>query len=175
MASPDTSDSLAPRIRVMQIIGSALVMGLLIFMGVSLFLRTTGKFRNPPPDVPIISYVAAGFCGIQLIAFFFVPGIMVKAGRRRIGANVGPLGAGLVSAHSTGSLCGLYQTSMIVGDALLEGAALFLIIAFLIEGELIALLLAVFLLIILILQIPTRSRVERWIERQQELLTQEQV
>jgi hypothetical protein len=173
MSSPGEFNSLAPRVRVMQIIGFALVMGVVVFMGIALFLRSTGNL-NPPPEVPLVTYLGLALGSMQLVLFFVLPAIFVKSGRTRMSVTEDTLG-NPASADSAEQLCGLYQTSLIIGDALLEGAAFYFLVAYLVEGQLLALIVAGFFLVILILQFPTRSRVERWIERQQELISQEQV
>jgi hypothetical protein len=56
---------------------------------------------------------------------------------------------------------------MIIGMALLEGAAFYQAIAYYVEGQPLALGLGCLLLLGLIVQFPTRSRVERWLENQE--------
>jgi hypothetical protein len=64
---------------------------------------------------------------------------------------------------------GVYQTATIVGAALLEGAAFFLLVAYFVEGTSWTLpaALAVWLLLAW-LHFPTRSSVEHWLTEQQD-------
>jgi hypothetical protein len=103
---------------------------------------------------------------LLLLGFLLRPVLMVKPGGARIAAQQS-------EADLTEPLCGLYQTSMIIGDAFLEGAAFYFLIAYLVEGSPIALAGAGFFLIMLLFQFPTRTKVEAWIERQRGLIEEE--
>jgi hypothetical protein len=64
----------------------------------------------------------------------------------------------------------VYQTQLIIGAAIDEGAAFFAGIAYLIGKNSIALGAAILLLAGLLARFPTRERVARWIEHQREKL-----
>ena len=70
-------------------------------------------------------------------------------------------------------LAQLYQTQLIVGAALLEGAAFFAGIAFMLERDPIAAGMALVLLAVLAARFPTRDRIEAWLEQQLGLLQEE--
>jgi hypothetical protein len=155
MSFPEDSPVPAARLRAMQIIAGTLILGLAITLTVFVVLRALGN-PQPPPQVPILTYVGVGLALIAVIAHFIVP--------RSILAPADP-------ERSPGSreLSGLalYQTRMIIGMALLEGAAFYQGIAYYLEGQPLALGLGCLLLLGLIVQFPTRGRVERWLENQE--------
>jgi hypothetical protein len=61
---------------------------------------------------------------------------------------------------------------MIVGLALLEGTAFLGILAYLIEAQPLALGVTGIAILCMLLKFPTRSRVQAWLERQTEQLTE---
>src|SRR5262249_30668997 len=67
----------------------------------------------------------------------------------------------------------VYQTTTILALAPLEGAVFFCLIAHLLEGSPLSLGGAVAVLVVMLLYFPTRSGVEAWVVRQQELMEQE--
>jgi len=69
----------------------------------------------------------------------------------------------------------LYSSRLIIGAAILEGATFGLIIGFLIDATSWTLVAAVVFLVLNCLQFPTRTRLQRWLEEQQELLNQDRM
>jgi hypothetical protein len=169
MATPDDSDLLAPQIRTAQIITGSIVMGALIFLGFALAKRLSGNF-GPPGNPPIVSYLLAGMAIPILVAFAIVPNRIAAAARKRL-AGQDPSGGAIPAPE----LIPVFVTRMTVADALLEGVVVMQLCAYLVEGQLFSLALAVVFLVGLALQFPTRARVQRWIERQQELLNEERL
>jgi hypothetical protein len=172
MSFPEDSPVPAARLRVMQIIAGTLILGVAITLTVFVVLRALGN-PQPPPLVPILTYVGVGFALIAVIAHFIVPRSVLKNSAGRIQWDNEPVfsTAPADPERSPGSreLSGLalYQTRMIIGMALLEGAAFYQGIAYYLEGQPLALGLGCLLLLGLIVQFPTRSRVERWLENQE--------
>ena len=97
--------------------------------------------------------IALAFAAVMIIARFIVPGLIGD-----------PLA--LVTA---GELLGLYQTRLIAGIALLEGAALLNITAFHMEHHWSSLMIAGILMLLMLSSWPTRSKIESWIRIQREL------
>jgi hypothetical protein len=69
-------------------------------------------------------------------------------------------------------LSGVYQTRLIIGCAMIEGAAFFCLIAYLLERRPLSLIVAGVLLLLLISQIPTVSKVESWVESELSTINQ---
>jgi len=162
----DESAFLTSRIRTLQIIVAALVMGVLMALITFCSLRALGNVP-PAPPTPMVSYVAVAFAVMIVMPFAIVPPLLVTTARKRL-AQYGEGHDTLVS-----SLFMTYQTKTIIGCALLEGVAFFQAIAYFLEGQQISLILASAFMAGIALHFPTRTRVERWIERQTELIEQE--
>ena len=150
MSYSDDSGVSPARLRSMQIIAGALIVGVVMALVVLAIIRHTTA-SGPPPAVPIFTYVGVGLALVGVIAHFIVP-------RHISSAQQSADGHGLA----------IYQARMIIGMALLEGPALYQGIAYFIEGQALALGLGGLLLLGIILQFPTRRRVEQWLERQEE-------
>jgi F0F1-type ATP synthase membrane subunit c/vacuolar-type H+-ATPase subunit K len=172
MSDLTASAELSARVRTMQIILSALAAGIAFFAIVVLLVRQGGNFQ--PSATPILTYTQVGFSILLLIAHLVVPNLLVASGRKKIS-----IGTGKASSVSTvvsdlddqeRRLCELFQNQMIIGAALLEAAVFALLIAFLIEGEWACLVIAGLFLIRIVSLFPSRTRVERWIETQLDLI-----
>jgi hypothetical protein len=176
MSQVDDEAVLAIRVRTMQIIVAALAGSVVIFLVIVLFVRPLDQ-----PPKPLDQQVATLYFGIPylvaiLFAHFVVPGIIVSSARRRVARGnlpsyLAPPGA--PPQGETQLLCGVYQVSLILGAALLEGAAFFALVAYLLEGNPWSLAAAGLLVLGLLLKIPTRSRLQNWVEGQRDRLRQE--
>lgn len=154
-------------VRTEQIIVGALAFGILNFTAVSMFV-SVAQHRGPELR-PIISYMAAGFSFIALIAAFTVP--MFLAGPLRAAA-VDPSAAGNTLSPAV-NLANVYRTLLIIRCAILEGAAFFSLTSYIVEQNPLSLIAASILLVVLLLQFPTASRVEERIDS--DLLVAEQL
>lgn len=135
----DEHTSLVVQVRTMQIIVGAMAMGCVMFAIIVLVVL----HPQPVNGQPTIAYIAAAAGLVGLIAGTIVPRIM----------------AGSQPATAAG-----YQTSLIIGLALFEGAAFFNLIAFLVEGQMFSLAVAVVLIAAIIMALPTVGRVQDWID-----------
>jgi membrane protein YdbS with pleckstrin-like domain len=148
------------QLRVMRIIAAALMMGLSVFLALAIFLV---QQRQPRPDQPIvISYLAVGFFAVILVLWWVIPDRAIKPAISQLAAR-GP-GNDLTD---TSSLLPLYQTRNIIACALLEGAAFFGCITYIVEGQVFALAIPAVVLALMVLTFPTRDRVSQWVEEQQ--------
>ena len=71
--------------------------------------------------------------------------------------------------------CARFQTQHIIAVAFLEGAAFAALVAYMIDGEVVSVIVGAVLLLVIAMRFPTQARIEQWIQRQQELLYQERV
>jgi hypothetical protein len=114
-----------------------------------------------------------------LVLSFIIPGVVVASARRQIAKGIwtpmsDPTKSGKIyPAGDTGKLAVVYQLQLIIGSALCEGVAFFAAIAFMLERNPLALGMAVILLVCLAIRIPTRDRVNAWIDQQQSMLQTE--
>ena len=168
MSVPDDQPLIAANLRVMQIIIFAMTMGLVFFLAIVVFL----SLQEPaaPPPQPLITYLALAFAATAVPASVIVPRLMVAAARKQIakGTWIAPSGQSIVPppVDEAGKLVLVYQTQMIVGAALNEGAAFFALIAYLLEHSPIALGLAIVLILGVAARFPTRAKLDAWLDEQ---------
>jgi hypothetical protein len=155
----------------MQIIVGALAAGVLLFLGVVLVI--TRELDGPPPDVPLLTYMSVGFAVGALVAAMVVPRLVVRGQRNALVAGKSGFQAGSIggpslpeAARTLGPLVAGYQTALIIRSAILEGAAFFCVIAYLIERRTPSLVAAGVLVLFLLSGFPTRGRIEEAIERE---------
>ncbi len=178
MLNHETSAALAGPIRVMQIIVGALVAGPLAFLVFA--LATRGENAKPREGVAIATYGAMSLAVCAISARMIVPNLIAASARKKIAGGKWQLvnedgvpdrpNDFIQKTGDAGKLCMVFQIRLIVASALLEGAAFLSIMAFMIEGQLFALVLACLLLMGILLGFPTASSVEHWIDDQLHLL-----
>lgn len=169
MLSETQRIQLNPAIRTMQIIVGALVLGVVNFMAVVVFVIRP-QAQEAGGELPLLTYLAVGFAVLGVLASIVVPAILAGSLRKSMSVPQGPSGpVGTKESIPIGPLLQMYQTLLIIRCALLEGAAFFCLVAHMIERQTITLAAAGVLLLVLLSQFPTRSRVESWIENEQEL------
>ena len=197
MSMTSDQDAIRPVTRQGQIIVGALIAGVLIFLVIATVVDLALKPDAGPParvgadagahpaqSVPILTYSAIVVGAACLPMSLIVPRLVAKQQRL---AMVGGKSLPGQSPASTPALrpeavptapIGLplaYLNQLIVGAAMNEGAAFFAGVAYLVEKNPIALAVALVLIAGLIARFPTASRVERWIEQQQEKLREDQL
>ena len=138
-------------IRTSQIIAGALMLGVTTFGIVAAVIG--GK---SPAAAPIVAYLAVAFAAQVIALRFFIPSLVVKWQLKTLQND----GDSLVTER----LAGLFQTRMIIGMALLDGAALFNLIAYMIDGQWFSLATAGFLLLLMGMMFPTVREFESWAE-----------
>jgi len=142
-----------------QIIVAALFTGCLFFLLIVLLI-VPGKFGNWDLglDKPMT-------CAGLVVAFSILAARIILPG--------------VITAHMLGQLArreskepdwkdlfGVYQTTLIIKAAMLEGATFLLLVMYMLEHSPWTLALAVVFLLLLLMHMPTPSRVDDWIERQ---------
>jgi len=173
------NDILPPqRLRVMQIVAGAMLLGVLIFLGLVLYMvlvQNKGVGTAPPGDLPLLSLLAVVFFVIQAPLSFLVPQFLTRTALGQIASDVwkAPPRANATDFRTDASkLLAVRQTSMIVGLALLESVAFFACIAYLLEAQpwVLAIILACVLL--MMVNFPTEGRVRSWLALQADQLDQ---
>lgn len=153
------------RLRVAQIIGSALPMGAVFFLGI-----VAGVLQPPRAPynfefdlLPMIFVIQAA---VLLPAALFVPQTVERASASKAFANVN-LRAEVekesksdITPTQINRYMDIYLAKFIIGSALLEGLALFGIVVYLIEQSMICLIGAAVIILIMFAKIPTSSRVQ---------------
>lgn len=138
-------------IRTCQIITGALIAGVVIFALVALIISP----ERPAPQ-PFIAYVAILVAAQLVVLRFFIPSLVVKARLKdaKVNARNFPLT----------QLPPLFQTKLIVGLGLLEGAAFFNLVAYLLERQWFSIVTAGVMLLLLVMMFPTLNKYERWVD-----------
>lgn len=156
--------TLETRVRSMQIIAFSLMAGVAFFAAVAVFLQNGdgGEQLENTPVATFLTYPAVFLAAAAVVARLMIPRLVVSQRLAGLGKPETPV-------HEAGqrvTLLEIYQTRMIVEMALLEGAAFFALVAFIVEGRWAAFAAAAALWVIMVLSFPTRSTVEQWVTDQ---------
>ena len=154
MIEPRDNPTTAQRVMVLQIITAAMVLGVVMFGLVSVF--ALNSFQQPPAG-QIVSIVAAGFALLAFVMHLFVPEAVAASVLKQSSAS-----------NRVDKLAAAYQTRHIVKLAILEGAAFFALVAGTVEHQLWTLAIAVALVIVMLAEFPTQTRLNHWTESRQE-------
>ncbi len=160
-SSPQTP-TFEQSVRTAQIICVAMAMGVATFAAVAIFLRA-GK----SPGESLLSYLAAAF-SLGAGALSVVVPSFVTGNQSPDQSASAARGNQDESADDLIPLVALYQTRLIIGLALLEGAAFFCLAAFLLEGHWWTLAPAGILWVFILAQFPITGRIEQWCRQQRE-------
>jgi hypothetical protein len=173
--------SLVSRLRTMQIIAAAQVMGASTFLVIVVFLvyNNGGKGQGRPAEgaLPVVSLTSAAFLAVNGPLAFLLPGLMLRNARNRLAGHApdtyvmpptpnqagGPI-------SDTDFLLAQRLTTMIVSLALLEGSSFLGSIAYLLEGQWFALAVSALAIGILLTFFPTEDSVRAWLAEQRRAL-----
>ena len=147
----------------LQIITAALATGIVIFAVVVMLITAGPGKENAQPVITIIGIVATL---LALVAGLAVPRIMTRRVQRAlVTGKLSPSNSAAIPADlgEVGLLAGIYQTRTILGHAIFEGAAFLNLMAYMMEGQIIALACAALLLVAIVSRFPTRGAIENWI------------
>lgn len=147
------------QLRVMQIIATALMTGVLLFLGLVLVITKGNIFGQGNPG--IITLVAVGFAGLAIVNHVVIPGVITKAQLNKLQSG------GFGQQDFVGKdvwLLRIYQMRLIVALALLEGAAFFNLVAMMVENHLLAVIAVIVLLALMVIRFPTKTKVIWWVQ-----------
>ena len=159
MFNPEMTPERRKMVLTLQIIMAALVAGCLFFL--LMVLAVPGKLGgwelglDKQPMTVVALVMAFGILAVRII----VPGVITAQMLR-------PLFQRESNEPGWEDLFRVYQTSLIIKAAMLEGAVFLLLVMHMIERSPWTLALAVVFLVLLLLHMPTPQRVDEWIERQ---------
>jgi len=175
MLTDDEKAVVAQATLTMQIIVGSLAAGVIIFFVVTLFVAAGGEAA--PPEMPLLTYMSLAIAPAAILVAVLFPGVLIRSQRETMLADVATSQSSFADespAHDSRSklmkLIGGYQTALIIRSAILEGAAFFSLIAYMLEGQTGILLVAGVLLLLILSGLPTRSRVEKFIDREQRVI-----
>ncbi len=112
-----------------------------------------GEVRS---SVPVLAYLALAFAAQVTAVRQFIPDLFVKSQLKALKNER----AGSIAER----LEELFQTKLIIGVALLQGAALFNLIAYVLNGQWFSLATAAFMLALMGMMFPTVHGFEKWAE-----------
>jgi hypothetical protein len=166
-------DPLVPplRLRVMQIIVVALLLGVATITGIALYIVivvTGGRGQAPPQDLPIITLVAGLMLATNVPLAFALPSMQLRSALRRMAARTRQAdgGAGMGSGADVEELLAVRQVTLIVSLALLESVAFMAAIAYMMEAQEAALGIVGTIIVLMLAKFPTRDRLRMWLDRQ---------
>lgn len=144
-------------VRGTQIITGAMCMGVLVFLGIALWLQ--GASLDGEPD--LLSWFAVGFAVILYINHLAFPRIVQAGELKKLSA------AQMKEADAASRwdlLFPIFRTQHIIACAMLEGAAFLNLVAYIVEPFVGNLAAAVLLLVLIALKIPTETRLQFWVQ-----------
>lgn len=171
MSEEQSQSEILGIVRTTQIIVTALCLGIVTF---GVFVAVSDE-DDEEAKAGMLTYMSLGVAivcgGMSLV----VPRAVVSANRRQIADGTWrPQNSEMrIPDTDVGKLGAVYQLKTIVGAALLEGASFFALVAYMLEGHMISLVVAVVLLLGVLSYFPTAGRVESWMKEQQRLVEEQ--
>ena len=157
MLNKEQANAIEPAKKVALIIFSALVLGVLFFAAITCVVRLSSEESLFNMELSVIALVGVAFAAIVLIPSIIVPMFAQKAAVKEVAKE---FAGKLDESAAATKMFGGFQTAMIIGLALLEGAAFFNLIAFLIDGSVFSMVAVAVLLSCMLVRIPLPLRIE---------------
>ncbi len=167
----DPSDGL---LRTAQLITFALATGVILFLViVTVFL---GARVQAFEEGAMISFAMAAIAVVAIFARLFVPGLVVNSSCQRIATGTFVINPGqsntVLPDTDEGKLLQVFLIKTIIGAAILEGGAFGNLVAFMLEGQIYSIVLAIICLLGVVVAFPTRSGLSEWLESRQRRLSE---
>jgi hypothetical protein len=169
----DRHPALLRGLKTTQIIVIALLVGVVALGGVFFGLRAAGLMERDEAvaEAVALTPILIAFAGLQVLVVLVVRSAVITSARRKIRdgsvraapRRLGTRGDAYLEAGDAGHLFKAWMTRTIVTAACFEGGALMCLVAYLLEGEAIALIAAAVCAFLLATQIPTRGRLDQWL------------
>jgi hypothetical protein len=158
--SQDNLPNLWPTVFTLRIILFALILGIVVFACVAIFMVTQNGPMAPNGDV--FTWTMTVFAAPILLVQFVLPAFILNSTSKRILARQpNALDEILVAA---------YRSHLIIGWAMCEGAALSVLIAYLLEGNDAMLVIAAIAIALMVIRLPSERGLAAWLERQRDSL-----
>ena len=152
------------RHRVMIIIWFALIAGVVVF-GVLVSIQINGL--KPDAGLPILTFIGMGMAALMLVMRLIIPDLIARTQFAQT-MQTAKTEANEDEEQILGSFYQIFMVRLIIGMALLEGAAMFNLVAGLVEKQRLAFIPVAILLLVMIDSIPTKSKLDGWIRYQME-------
>lgn len=142
------------RVQVMQIIVAALAMGVVFFVAIGLM-----NLKGLAGQLDTLNWLGLGVALVAILLSVIVPSVISKAASPTQLAQQ----ATDSSSPSYEQQVGLYQVRLIVGCALLEGAAFLNAIVFQSAAHPLSLVALVVCVALILARFPTKRRIQNWL------------
>lgn len=149
---------------VMMVIWIALIMGVVTF---GIMISFIGLGEAPGDDLPIITYLGMGMAALMLVLRFIIPD-MIARNQFAQAMQTAKTEGNENEEEMLGKFYQIFTMRLIIGLALLEGAAMLNLVAVLVENQMLAFIPVAILLLAMIASIPTKSKIDEWIRNQME-------
>ena len=150
------------QIRTVQIITFALMQGVVVFGAVAFFIS-----RDKPKTDGFLVWIALGLAVVAVVIRSIIGGFLNGALSSGMDRTVWDE---LPSQKQNSRLIGQFQTKHIVECALLEGAAFLNLIAYIMERNIISIIVAGVLLMLIMISFPGGSKIDHWAENQKQMI-----
>lgn len=168
----DADDGLLSRhLQTMQIIAVALLAGVLAFVAIGVFVKSTqnvGQVAERAQESQIVTLLALGTMVVCVPMSIFIPILLTNASLAQLAAGKRDVPTGTnadTPVPTTSKLLRIWQISMLIGLAMLEGSAFLACLAYLMEGLPIALGIAAVTVLLMLVKFPTKANVRSWLDR----------
>ncbi len=156
--------TLHERHRTMMIIWFAMVVGVVVF-GVVVSVMLDGT--KPNAGTPVLTFAGMGMAALMLVLRFIIPDFIARTQFAQT-MQTAKTECNEDEEQMLGNFYQVFMVRLIIGLALLEGAAMFNLVAVLVENQRLAFIPIAILLLGMILSIPTKSKLDGWIRNQME-------
>ena len=155
--SQSEEELLKPVVRHAQIITFALIQGVMLVAVIGLFLNQAQL--NGKPE--ILTWIAVGFAVLALLSHLVVPTRVIRA-KLSVLSNQDLKNRS--EQENVSLVAGFFQTLHIIACAILEGAAMFCAIAYLVEQSWYSIAAAAVMLLLIAARFPSTSGIRYWVE-----------
>ncbi|MCH9654680.1 MAG: hypothetical protein K0U86_21285 [Planctomycetes bacterium] len=164
MSSPLPQPTLQERHRVMMIIWFAMIVGVVVF-GVVVSIQINGM--KPDAGLPVLTFAGMGMAALMLVLRFIIPNLIARTQFAQT-MQTAKTEANNDEEQMLGNFYQVFMVRLIIGMALLEGAAMLNLVAVMVENQRLAFIPVAILLLGMIFSIPTKTKLDGWIRNQME-------
>ena len=156
--------TLQQRQMMMTVIWLALIMGVVTFGMIVTFI---GLKEEPGKGLPVITYLGMGLAAQMLVLRMIIPNMIARNQFTQAMQEAREEG-NQDEEQMLGTFYQIFMVRMIIGLALLEGAAMINLVAVMVENQKLAFIPVAILLLVMIASMPTKSKLDGWIRNQME-------
>ena len=156
--------TLQQRQMMMTVIWLALIMGVVTFGMIVTFI---GLKEEPGKGLPVITYLGMGLAALMLVLRMIIPNMIARNQFTQAMQEAREEG-NQDEEQMLGTFYQIFMVLMIIGLALLEGAAMINLVAVMVENQKLAFIPVAILLLVMIASMPTKSKLDGWIRNQME-------